>query len=71
MAFSEVFIFIIKIYQRYLSILKPPSCRFFPSCSQYSIEAIEKYGAIKGFFKAMIRLFKCHPYHPGGYDPVR
>lgn len=71
MPFSKIFILTVRIYQRYLSVLKPPSCRFFPTCSQYSLEAVEKYGSIKGVWKAIIRLFKCHPFHPGGYDPVR
>lgn len=71
MPFAKIFIFILRIYQRYLSILKPPSCRFFPSCSQYSIEALKKYGVIKGMGMGVYRLLKCHPYHPGGYDPVR
>lgn len=69
--FSKIFVVAINGYQKYLSIFKPPSCRFFPTCSQYSKEAIEKYGSIKGIGKAVIRLLKCHPLHPGGYDPVR
>ncbi|WDU84631.1 membrane protein insertion efficiency factor YidD [Caloramator sp. Dgby_cultured_2] len=50
--------------------MKPPSCRFYPTCSQYSLEAIEKYGAIKGSVLSIKRILKCHPLHPGGYDPV-
>ena len=63
-------IFIIRLYQRYISPLKPKSCRFYPTCSQYAVEAIAKYGCIKGSFMAAKRLLKCHPFHPGGYDPV-
>lgn len=50
--------------------MKPPSCRFYPTCSQYAIEAIEKYGAIRGSFMALKRILRCHPFHPGGHDPV-
>lgn len=61
----------ILIYRRFLSPLKPPVCRFYPTCSQYAMESLEKYGIIKGGIKAIIRLLKCHPFHPGGYDPVK
>lgn len=47
-----------------------PTCRFYPTCSQYSIEAIQKFGVVKGVGLAVIRILKCHPFHPGGYDPV-
>lgn len=47
-----------------------PCCRFYPTCSQYAIESIDKYGIIKGGFKSVIRILKCNPFHPGGYDPV-
>lgn len=63
-------IFIIKIYRKYISPMKPPSCRFYPTCSAYACEAIEKYGAIKGTYLSIRRILKCHPLHPGGYDPV-
>ncbi|WP_133629150.1 membrane protein insertion efficiency factor YidD [Fonticella tunisiensis] len=63
-------IFWIKLYKKYISPMKPPSCRFYPTCSQYTIEAIEKYGAIKGSYLGIRRILKCHPFHPGGYDPV-
>jgi putative membrane protein insertion efficiency factor len=46
------------------------NCRFYPSCSQYAIDAIEKYGIFKGLFKSIIRILKCNPFHPGGYDPA-
>jgi len=60
----------ISFYQRAISPFLPPSCRFQPSCSQYAAEAIERFGALRGTGKAFVRLLKCHPFHPGGYDPV-
>ena len=66
---KSLMIFLIKTYQK-ATFLKPPSCRFYPSCSSYSIEAIEKYGAIKGGWLAAKRISRCHPYNSGGYDPV-
>lgn len=48
-----------------------PTCRFYPTCSQYAIDAISKYGCFKGSFMALKRILKCHPFHPGGYDPVK
>jgi len=61
---------IIKIYQKVISPLTPPSCRFYPTCSHYGIEAIEKHGAAKGSWLAVRRISKCHPFHEGGFDPV-
>ncbi len=60
----------IAFYQKFLSPCLPNSCRFTPTCSQYCYEAIEKYGAIKGLYLGIRRILKCHPFHPGGYDPV-
>lgn len=60
----------IKLYQRVLSPLKPPTCRFHPTCSAYAMEAIRRHGAFKGSFLALKRILKCHPLHPGGLDPV-
>ncbi|WP_100523527.1 membrane protein insertion efficiency factor YidD [Mycobacteroides abscessus] len=60
----------IRFYQKGISPLKPPSCRFYPTCSAYGFEAIEKFGAIKGTWLTLVRIGKCHPFHPGGYDPV-
>ncbi|MDX5706423.1 membrane protein insertion efficiency factor YidD, partial [Clostridioides difficile] len=51
--------------------LKGPTCRFYPTCSQYSIEAFKKYGFVKGMYLTIRRLLKCHPFHPGGYDPLK
>lgn len=68
---SKVLIIIIRFYQRFLSPLKAsPSCRFYPTCSQYTLQVIEKYGTLKGGWLALKRILKCHPFHPGGYDPV-
>lgn len=61
---------LIRFYRRQISPALPPSCRFTPTCSQYAVEAIEKYGALKGGYLAIRRILKCHPLHPGGYDPV-
>lgn len=62
---------VIRFYQRYLSPFTGTSCRFYPSCSEYSIQSLRKYGLITGLFMTVIRIAKCHPFHPGGYDPVR
>jgi putative membrane protein insertion efficiency factor len=61
---------LIRIYQRFISPLLPPSCRFEPSCSQYGYEAINKYGFLQGGWLAVKRIGRCQPFHPGGYDPV-
>ncbi|WP_305045495.1 membrane protein insertion efficiency factor YidD [Geoalkalibacter sp.] len=61
---------LIRFYQLVLSPLKGPSCRFYPSCSQYSFDAIHRYGTIKGLWLGLRRLAKCHPFHPGGMDPL-
>lgn len=60
----------ILFYQREISPLSPPRCRYIPTCSQYALEAVEKYGAIKGTFLATKRILRCNPFHKGGYDPV-
>lgn len=61
----------IRFYRSYISPLKQPSCRFYPTCSQYALEAVEKYGAYKGFIMAINRISRCHPFNKGGYDPVK
>lgn len=61
---------LIKGYRVFISPLKPPTCRFVPTCSEYALAAIEKYGAFKGTKMAVRRVLNCHPFHPGGYDPV-
>ena len=68
--FTLPLILLVRFYQLCISPLTPPSCRFTPTCSQYAVEAIEKYGALKGGFLALRRILRCHPFHPGGYDPV-
>ncbi|MGE7686602.1 membrane protein insertion efficiency factor YidD [Peribacillus simplex] len=61
---------IIRFYQVAISPLKPPTCRFYPTCSHYGLEAINRFGPIKGSWLALIRILKCHPFHPGGIDLV-
>jgi putative membrane protein insertion efficiency factor len=63
-------ILFIRFYQLFISPLFPPTCRFYPTCSQYAIEAIRKKGVLRGVWLAIKRIAKCHPFHPGGYDPV-
>jgi hypothetical protein len=60
----------IRFYRKFLSPLKPPVCRFYPTCSQYALEAVEVHGVLKGGYLAIKRIVKCHPFHPGGFDPV-
>lgn len=67
---KKILIILINGYRRLISPLFPPSCRFQPTCSQYAIEAIEKFGALRGSGLAIKRILRCHPFHPGGYDPV-
>jgi putative membrane protein insertion efficiency factor len=66
---KKIFIKLINIYQA-ISKLTPPVCRFYPTCSEYMKQAIIKYGILKGSFLGIKRILKCHPFHPGGYDPV-
>lgn len=65
-----VFMLFIRLYQITIGPLLPPSCRYYPSCSHYGYEAVQKHGAIKGGWMAVKRIGRCHPFHPGGYDPV-
>lgn len=60
----------LRFYQRYISPAFPPSCRFTPTCSEYTYQAVEKYGVLRGVWLGGARLLRCHPFHPGGYDPV-
>ncbi len=62
--------FAIRFYQRQISPLSPPRCRYIPTCSEYALEAVEKYGAVKGSWLAAKRILRCNPFHKGGYDPV-
>ncbi|MBE0598370.1 MAG: membrane protein insertion efficiency factor YidD [Desulfuromonadales bacterium] len=68
---NRIFISLIRVYQLCLSPLKPPTCRFYPSCSSYAVEALRRYGALVGCWKSLGRICRCHPFHPGGYDPVK
>lgn len=61
---------VIRLYQLTVSRVLPPSCRFVPSCSQYAREAVLRHGALRGSWLALRRIAKCHPFHPGGFDPV-
>jgi len=67
---SKFSLILIKIYRRFISPIMPPCCRFYPTCSEYADQAIKKYGA-KGILLTIKRILKCHPFHPGGYDPLR
>ena len=62
---------LVRAYQRFLSPLLPRTCRFHPSCSSYCIEALNRHGVLKGSLLTLKRLSRCHPFHPGGFDPVR
>ncbi|MBA2781760.1 MAG: membrane protein insertion efficiency factor YidD [Actinomycetota bacterium] len=62
---------LIRLYRSYLSPMLPASCRFTPSCSLYTLQAIEKYGAPRGIFMGFLRVLRCHPFSKGGFDPVR
>ncbi|MFQ5455775.1 MAG: membrane protein insertion efficiency factor YidD [Nitrospirota bacterium] len=68
---KKIFISIINLYQLCVSPLSSPVCRYIPTCSVYAKDAIERYGLIKGLFLTILRLLRCHPFHPGGYDPVK
>ena len=67
---KNLFIFLIKLYQKYLSPLKTTRCPYIPTCSQYGLEAIQKYDALKGGLLAAWRILRCNPFSSGGYDPV-
>ena len=67
---KKILVGVITAYQRFISPLFPPRCRFYPTCSQYGKEAIVKYGAVKGGYLAVRRVLRCKQFHPGGFDPV-
>lgn len=64
-------IYTIRLYRRYLSPLFAPSCRFIPTCSEYALEAFQKKSVLRALWLTALRIAKCHPFHPGGYDPVK
>ena len=65
-----ILLFLIRLWQRTFSRVLPPTCRFYPSCSEYGYQAIARYGPIRGGWLAVKRISRCHPFNPGGYDPV-
>jgi uncharacterized protein len=67
----ELLILTLRLYKRWISPMLPRACRFQPTCSEYMIEALERYGASRGIRLGLVRLMKCHPFHTGGFDPVR
>ncbi|MBQ5153443.1 membrane protein insertion efficiency factor YidD [Macrococcoides caseolyticum] len=67
---KQLLLSLIKFYRKFISPMTPPACRFHPTCSQYGLEAIETHGAMKGGYLTVKRILKCHPFHPGGFDPV-
>lgn len=67
---KTILLFLIRCYRCFISPLFPPCCRFYPTCSTYAMQAIEKYGAAKGGWLAFKRIIRCHPFNDGGYDPV-
>jgi putative membrane protein insertion efficiency factor len=67
---KRLVLWILRTYQRYISPLFPPSCRFTPTCSHYTYEAVERYGVAKGGWLGVKRIVRCNPFNPGGYDPV-
>jgi uncharacterized protein len=69
--FVSIFKFLIFFYQKTISKYISPRCRFYPSCSSYAIQALEKKGLIKGFFLAVTRVIRCNPFSSGGYDPLK
>lgn len=67
---QKLILLLIIFYQRYISPLSAPTCRFYPSCSEYALQALKRYGLWRGLWLSLCRILKCHPFHPGGYDPV-
>lgn len=67
---NKIIIFLINLYKKYISPLKPPTCRFYPSCSEYAIQAFKKYSLLKALKLSIMRILRCHPFNPGGYDPL-
>ncbi len=68
---KAVLLAVLRFYKNAISPWLPAACRFYPTCSEYAMEAVERYGALHGLWLAARRLARCHPFHPGGFDPVR
>ncbi|MDA8101167.1 MAG: membrane protein insertion efficiency factor YidD [Nitrospiraceae bacterium] len=68
---KQLILFILRLYKRFISPLCPPACRFTPTCSEYAMEAFEKKSFLTALRMTFVRVAKCHPFHPGGYDPVK
>lgn len=67
---KTIILLLIRFYQKYISIFLGKNCRFYPTCSAYTYQAVERFGVVKGIYLGIRRILKCHPFHPGGYDPV-
>ncbi|XOQ43123.1 MAG: membrane protein insertion efficiency factor YidD [Clostridium sp.] len=67
---KRILLFLIRFYQKAISPYKKPCCKYYPTCSNYAVQAIERFGAFKGFFLALYRILRCNPFSRGGYDPV-
>lgn len=67
---TRILLFLVKVYQYLISPMLGPSCRFTPTCSEYTLQALKKYGAFKGLWLGLKRVGRCHPWHDGGYDPL-
>jgi uncharacterized protein len=70
MSIKKLVLLLIQAYRRFISPLFLPSCRYQPTCSAYALEAVERFGVVKGGWLALGRILRCHPFHAGGYDPV-
>ena len=68
---SKIFVLLIRFYQKFISPMFPPCCRYYPTCSQYAVDALKKYGVFKGTALAVWRVLRCNPWSKGGYDPVK
>ena len=68
---QELVIGLLRLYKRWLSPMLPSACRFHPTCSEYMMDAVAKYGVVRGFWMGAMRVFRCHPFHAGGIDPVK
>ena len=67
----QLLLTILRIYKRWISPMLPSACRFYPTCSEYTMDAVQKHGAWRGMWMGLRRLLRCHPFHQGGFDPVR